>query len=262
VKQMKSLAKTGTVKKKPVKKKGDRETRVSKPRSIRKIQSEFITSMSHQFRTPLATFQSSVELLEYYCASGNEERQHETFRKIKRTLSYLNATIENITSLYKYSSARARLQFQNIDLRKFVGDLLDELVFSISNTHLLQFYIQPDLKEINGDEFVLKQILLNLIHNAIKFSPEGGQIKLDIQKTGRQIEFVVRDEGIGIDKTDLKKIFSPFIRGKNVTLIQGAGLGLSIVKNLVRLHKGKIYCESKLNEGTTFRVKIPAGQLQ
>lgn len=226
-------------------------------RAMRKFQSDFITSTSHQFRTPLATFQSSIELLEYYVNEGNADRQLETIQKIKRTLRYLNTTIENITTLYKHTSSKQKLSFKSINLQKFSNELLDELVFSISQTHFILINIEPELIEITSDEFVLKQILLNLIHNAIKFSPNGGQIKLEILRTGKYIEFVVKDEGIGIDKDDLKKIFTPFTRGKNATSIPGAGLGLAIVRNLARLLKAKIDCTSKLNEGSTFRVRIP-----
>ncbi|MDP2038383.1 MAG: HAMP domain-containing sensor histidine kinase [Ignavibacteria bacterium] len=224
---------------------------------MRKFQSDFITSTSHQFRTPLATFQSSIELLEYYINESNTDRQLETIQKIKRTLRYLNTTIENITTLYRHTSSKQKLSLKSVNLQKFSNDLLDELVFGISKTHFLQINIEHELKEITSDEFVLKQILLNLIHNAIKFSPNGGQIKLEILPAGKYIEFVVKDEGIGINKDDLKKIFTPFIRGKNATSIPGAGLGLAIVRNLARLLKAKMDCSSKLNEGSTFRVRIP-----
>lgn len=226
-------------------------------RAMRKFQANFITSTSHQFRTPLATFQSSIELLEYYINESNTDRQLETIQKIKRTLSSLNTTIENITTLYKYSASKQKLSLKPINLQKFSNELLDELVFSISPAHFILINIEPELKEISSDEFVLKQILLNLIHNAIKFSPNGGQIRLEILKAGRYIEFVVKDEGIGIGKNDFKKIFTPFTRGKNVTSIPGAGLGLAIVSNLSRLLKAKIDCTSKLNEGSTFSVKVP-----
>lgn len=226
-------------------------------RAMRKFQSDFITSTSHQFRTPLATFQSSIELLEYYINESNTDRQLETIQKIKRTLRSLNTTIENITTLYKYSASKQKLSLKPINLQQLSNELLDELVFSISKTHFLQINIEPEVTEIFSDEFVLKQILLNLVHNAIKFSPNGGQIKLEILRAGRYIEFVVKDEGIGIGKNDLKKIFTPFTRGKNVTSIPGAGLGLAIVRNLARLLRAKINCISKLNEGSTFTVKVP-----
>lgn len=254
---MKQLKKNNATKALKVSAKAKHSPKSNLPtRAMRKFQSDFITSTSHQFRTPLATFQSSIELLEYYINESNTDRQLETIQKIKKTLRSLNTTIENITTLYKHSASKQKLSLKPINLQQFSNELLDELVFSISKTHFLQISIEDGLKEITSDEFILKQILLNLIHNAIKFSPNGGQIKLDILRSGRYIEFIVKDEGIGIDKSDLKKIYTPFKRGKNTTLIPGAGLGLAIVQNFARLLKAKVDCTSKLNEGTTFRIKV------
>lgn len=225
--------------------------------SLRKLQAEFISSTSHQFLTPLSTIQSSVELLEYYIKKENYTRQQEIINKIKRSIVNLTETLEGITSLYKYSSLKQKLNLKNISIRKFINDLLEEVVVNIGDSHLIIVNIEPDLNSINCDEFIIKQILLNLINNAVKFSPEGGQIKLDIKKRKKRIEFSVKDEGVGIAKSDLKKLYNPFYRGKNAAAIPGAGLGLAIVKNLTQLLDAKIKCISNLNEGTEFRIFIP-----
>lgn len=226
-------------------------------RSLKKLQSDFITSTSHQFRTPIATFQSSIDLLEYYIKKGNTTRQQETIEKIKKTLRYLTDTLENLSTLYRHTLSKQKLTPKTINIRKFCNDLLEDVVINISNTHFILINIEQGIDFITCDEFVLKQILLNLIHNAIKFSPKGGQIKLEVSRKGKFLEFVVKDEGIGIEKEDLKKIFNPFIRGKNAMTIPGAGMGLAIVKNLVKMHSAKIECISVVNQGTEFKIKIP-----
>ena len=225
-------------------------------KKFKKLQSEFISSTSHQFRTPLSTLQSSVELLEFYIKKGNTARQQEIIEKIKRSIISLTETLEKITTLYRYNLLKETLNFKRIDLKKLINELLDEVVVNISDSHLIGVSIEPGVKEIRCDGFIIKQILLNLINNAIKFSPQGGQIKIDINRNKRWIEFLVRDEGIGINKNDLEKLFQPFFRGRNSGNIPGVGLGLTIVENLTKMHRGRIECTSKLNEGAEFKLRI------
>jgi signal transduction histidine kinase len=225
---------------------------------IKKLQSEFISSTSHQFRTPLSTIQSSVELLEFYIKRENTARQLEIIDKIKRSIFSLTDTLERITSLYKNSSLKEKLILKRTDPRKMINELLQEIVINISDSHFIITDLDPQLKSIKCNEFIVKQILLNLIHNSVKFSPQGGQIKISVKRDKKWIEFAVRDEGIGISKNDLSKIFHPFFRGKNTGTVEGVGLGLAIVKNLSTIHKGKIECTSNLEKGTEFRFKIRA----
>ncbi|MCL4550466.1 MAG: HAMP domain-containing histidine kinase [Bacteroidetes bacterium] len=224
---------------------------------LKKLQSEFITSTSHQFRTPLSTLQSSVDLLELYIEKENTARQLEIISKIKRSINYLTDTVDRITALYKFGSSKEKLKVKKINLRKFINDILDEVAVNISSTHYVNVNIESGLNTIKCNEFILKQILLNIINNAIKFSPQGGQIQMDIKTEKKFVAFAVRDEGVGIDKADLKNLFQPFFRGKNVSTIPGAGLGLAIVKRLGKIHKARIQCASEVNKGTQFRVSIP-----
>lgn len=223
---------------------------------LKKLQTEFITSTSHQFRTPLSTLQSSVDLLELYIEKENTARQLEVISKIKKSINYLTNTIDEITALYKYGSSKEKLLVRKVDIRKFINDILDEVAVNISSTHYVNVNIEPGLTTVKCNEFVLKQILLNIINNAIKFSPGGGQIQLDIKADKKFVEFTIRDEGVGIDKSDLQNLFRPFFRGKNVSTIPGAGLGLAIVKRLGKIHKARIQCTSEVNKGTQFRVTI------
>lgn len=221
------------------------------------MQAEFITSTSHQFRTPLSTLQSSVELLAYYIKKENLLRQQEVLNRIKKSIDNLTETLERITEFYKYNVYGRELQPVSIDIRKFINDLIEEVTVNLSNTHILIVNIDENIKEIVCDEFILKQIILNLINNAIKFSPEGGQIRLEIRFITKRLEFSVKDEGIGITQHDLKKLFEPFFRGGNASAIPGVGLGLTIVKNYSDMIGGKIKCSSKLIEGSEFKLLIP-----
>jgi len=223
---------------------------------LRKLQSEFITSTSHQFRTPLSTLQSSLDLLELYIEKGNTARQLEVISKIKRSIAYLTDTVDKIVTLYKFGSSKEKLKLRKTNVREFVNDILDEVAVNIGSAHYINVNIENGLNAIKCNEFILKQILLNIINNAVKFSPQGGQILMDIKSDKKFVEFIVRDEGVGIDKSDLKNLFQPFFRGKNVSTIPGAGLGLAIVKRLGKIHKARIQCSSEVNKGTRFRVAI------
>lgn len=216
---------------------------------------EILSTISHQLRTPLSTILSSVDLLEFYIKKKNASRQLQVLNKIKRSVINLRNVIDTITELYKKQNQK--LNIKKIEIRKFINDLIEEITVEAKEDHLINVHIEYENKYFYADELVLKQILVNLFLNSIKFSPEGGQILLTVKKENRYLEFSVRDEGIGIDEKEIKYLFKPFYRAKNALEIPGFGLGLAIVEKLVKLHKGKIFCKSSLNKGAEFIVFIP-----
>lgn len=228
--------------------------------SEKKMRYEFISATSHQFRTPLATLQSSVDLLEFYIKKGSTSRQTQIINKIKRSVKNLLATLDKITHLYKYESGKQKLNIDKFDLRRFVNEILEEVVVDAESSHFINVNIDSADRFIFGDPFILKHILINLLSNAIKFSPEGGQIQLSIKQTKNNFEFSVKDEGIGISNKDMNSLYEPFFRGANTELISGDGLGLAIVKNLAKIHKSKIECRSELGRGTEFNFKIKSSE--
>lgn len=225
--------------------------------SFKNMQYEFISSMSHQMRTPVASIQSSLEVLELYIRKENRARQVQTLNKIKKSLAGLVDSLERITRLYKHEVIKQKLKKTKIEPHKFFNDLLDEVIADSENKHYININIDSAINNFLADEFVLKQILINLLANAIKFSPEGGQIQLSVINNKKNFEISIKDEGVGIDKKDLNKLFQPFFRGGNAVTIPGDGLGLAIVKKLCDLHKIKIECFSRLNSGTEFKLNIP-----
>lgn len=242
------------------KKSKKRSVNNSRNRSIKKLQYEFINSTSHQLRTPIATIQSSLEVLELYIKRENTARQIQMLNRIKASLAGLKETLERITTIYKHEIIKQRLKVSQIEPHKFFNDLLVEVIIGTENTHYVNMNVDANVFKFFADEFVLKQILINLLNNSVKFSPAGGQIQLSVLMNKKQLEISVKDEGIGIDKKDLAKLYEPFFRGKNSTTIPGNGLGLTIVKKLCDMHKIKIECNSNLNKGTEFKLVIPQKQ--
>jgi len=142
-------------------------------------------------------------------------------------------------------------------LRDFLNGIVEEVGHSTKNTHTIKadFIGIPD--RITTDEKLLRNVLINLLTNAIKFSPGHEAIHLAISGNNGQLLFSVHDDGIGIPEEEVDTIFEPFVRGKGVTSIQGTGLGLSIVKRAVELLKGTIQAKSQVGSGTTFIVTLP-----
>lgn len=226
-------------------------------KEFKKLQYEFISSVSHQLRTPLAEMQSALDLLELYTKNENTSRQFQAIDKIKRSVNNLKDTIEQIAVLYKHELKKQKLNYVQINLRRFINELLDDILMLTGSSHFINVNFETEVKQITTDEIILKQILLNLLDNSIKFSPEGGQIQLSIKQNKKDVELSVKDEGIGITKNDYGKLYQPFYRGSNVGSIPGIGLGLAIVKKLTAILKAKIECNSQTGRGTEFILKIP-----
>ncbi len=224
--------------------------------ALKKLQYEFVSATSHQLRTPIASIQSSLDVLELYLKKENIARQLQTIHKIKKSIAGLNNTLERITTLYKNEFVKQKLNIAKIEPHKFFNDILDEVVVS-EESCLIIVNIEPQIKNIYADELVLKQIMINLLSNAVKFSPVGGQIRLSAWQDKKSINISVKDEGIGINKNDTKKMYQPFYRGANASILPGDGLGLAIVKKLCDLHKFHLTCISELNKGTEFILIIP-----
>ncbi|MEW6195706.1 MAG: HAMP domain-containing sensor histidine kinase [Bacteroidota bacterium] len=226
-------------------------------KEFKKLQYEFISSVSHQLRTPMAEMQSSLDLLELYTRKENTTRQLLAINKIKRSVDNLKSIIERITLLYKHELKKQKLNITKIEPRKFINELLDDILVRTGSNHFINVNFETEIKLIIADEIILKQILLNLLENAIKFSPDGGQIQLLLRQSKSVVEISVRDEGIGIAKSDYNKLYRPFYRGSNVGSIPGVGLGLAIVKKLAFILRAKIECYSETGKGTEFILKIP-----
>jgi signal transduction histidine kinase len=250
--------KAGEVIKTKAVKKNKKKTEVKrKTSSIKKLQYDFINSTSHQLRTPIASIQSSLDVLELYINKENTARQIQVVNKIKKSLDGLKDTLERITTLYKSEVANTKLKNVKLEPHKFFNDILDEIMVLSGEMYFININFELTKKYIYADEFVLKQIIINLLNNAVKFTPGGGQIRMFVKSDKNTLKISIKDEGIGISKKDIKKLFNPFFRGSNVSAIPGDGLGLAIVKKLCSLHKAEIFCESEVNRGTEFILTIP-----
>lgn len=240
-------------------------------RELSQMKSDFISVVSHEFRTPLTTIQSASELLEHY--EWTKEEQVEQLHQIQAEVKHMTALMEDVLFLSRANANKSKINLSEFDILAFCAQLLRQIQRTfgenydlhscfcdqVNNTSVDNLHLQSDLPFLNMkmDEKLLRQILTNLLTNAIKYSPENSRVDFKIIIDHQTITFVVRDCGIGIPEEDLEHLFSAFHRGKNVGILPGTGLGLSIVKNCVDIHKGSISVSSNLDIGTEFTVVLP-----
>ncbi len=240
-------------------------------RELSQMKTDFISVVSHEFRTPLTTIQSASELLEYY--EWSKEEQVEQLHQIQSEVKHMTALMEDVLFLSRSNTNKVKLNLTKFDLLSFCTQLLRQmqrtfasdyslnsfLYISSNNTSIENPHLQDNLSNIlvKMDDKLLRQILTNLLTNAIKYSPQNKKVDFQINVEQEQVRFVVSDHGIGIPEEDLENLFGAFHRGKNVGILPGTGLGLSIVKNCIDIHNGSISVESQLDIGTKFTVVLP-----
>lgn len=224
-------------------------------KELNAMKTRFVSMASHEFRTPLSTILSSASLIEKY-ADRNEKILNHT-RKIKNSVSNLTFILNDFLSVGKLEDGKITATAKAIGLNSFIKELVSDMQGVLKlNQKILIEGTEEDITLIS-DPNMLRNILINLMSNAIKFSDEGKQITLSYHKVEKNTVISVSDEGIGIPEEEQKHLFTRFFRAENVTNIQGTGLGLYIVKKMVELLKGNITFVSKINQGTTFTITIP-----
>jgi signal transduction histidine kinase len=232
---------------------------LEKEKELNELKTRFITTTSHEFRTPLATILSSAELLEYYSHKLPESEKQELLQQIETATKRMTQLLNDVLAINKAEAGKVELKPAPLNLEKFCREIVAEMQLSAGNKHEIVFVNSGDCTSAVMDEKVLQHILSNLLSNAIKYSPAGGIVEFKLACQDREATFQIQDSGIGIPPKDREKLFESFHRAQNVGNIAGTGLGLSIVKRMVDLHGGKISVQSEVGVGTTFTVTIPTG---
>jgi PAS domain S-box-containing protein len=233
------------------------ESLLRKEKEVNEMKSRFISTTSHEFRTPLASILSSIEILERYSDKLPAERKAEHFSKIKQAINYVTDLLNDLLMINKSEIDRLHFKPEKIDLPLLIQDCLDRIKYSSDEKFVFTFNFASDQAIYYLDYRLMNFVLNNLLSNAVKFSPNGGNIEVSVKNLGNNLIISVKDQGLGIDSDEIEKIFEPFYRGKNSTTTKGTGLGLSIVKNAVEVHKGTIEVKSQPNLGTEFILTIP-----
>jgi PAS domain S-box-containing protein len=228
---------------------------LNKEKELNELKSRFVSMASHEFRTPLTTMKSSLSLVTKYGEQDDKENQVKHLNKIKTSINNLTDILNDFLSVSKLEEGRIENIPEEMNLKGFIADIIAEMQTMAVRKKLVHAHSGNERVAI--DKKLLKNVLFNLISNAIKFSPEDVPIEVNTQVLNSSVKISVKDHGMGIPKDDQKHLFERFFRGHNAMHIQGTGLGLNIVARYAELMNGSIDFESKENKGTTFTIIIP-----
>lgn len=234
---------------------------LERERELSELRSSFVSLVSHEFRTPLTTIQSSAELLKYYGHRFSDEKKQNHFRRIQTAVSRMTQLLNDVLIIGKTEAGKLKFEPSPLDVVTFCQDIVESMQISIHPQHRINFVMQGNFSNACMDERLLGHIITNLLSNAIKYSPQGGTVEFDLSSHSGWGVFKIKDTGIGIPQQELEHLFDSFGRASNVGTIPGTGLGLAIVKQCVDLHQGKVSVESELEKGTTFTVRLPLNEL-
>jgi PAS domain S-box-containing protein len=229
---------------------------LNKEKLLSEIKSRFVSMASHEFRTPLSTVLSSASLLARYTAAEEQDKRNRHIGKIKSSVKHLNDILEDFLSLGKLDEGKVTTSCAEFDLKELITETTEEMKGLLKKSQEIHLDFIGNTN-VYSDKKLVKNILINLISNASKFSNEGMIIEVKGEARSEEAIVSVADHGIGIPKEDQDHLFSSFFRAANAANIQGTGLGLHIVKRYVDLLGGSVHLQSELNEGTTVIFEIP-----
>jgi PAS domain S-box-containing protein len=242
--------------------KAEEATRVAleQQRKVNELLARFVSMTSHEFRTPLAAILTSAEILRRYEARLVESERQELYQSIEAGVKRLTVMLDNVLAFGRAETGRLDFRPCPVDLRRLCEDIMDELRRAQQAEgagHEIELTWLARERVACVDEKLVRQILGNLLSNALKYSPASRRARLEVSRTEAGLSFVVQDEGIGIPPEDLPNLFGTFRRARNVGAIAGTGLGLAIVKRAVDCHGGAIDVASALGRGTRVSVTLP-----
>ena len=230
-------------------------------KKLNRIKSDFLNVTSHELRTPMVAIKGYVQLLSDMSLGEVTEKQKKALDIVLRNTVRLNNLVQDILDVSRLESGTMKFIPEKTDTRQMVEEIAETMQSSASMMEIkINADIEDNLPELTVDSGRIKQVIVNLVNNAIKFSPRGSNINMQARKEGAYVLFEVRDFGRGIPKDKKEKIFETFYQvdcAKDSKLLGGAGMGLAISRGIVIAHGGKIWVESKVGVGSTFRFALP-----
>lgn len=230
---------------------------LEKEKELSHLKSRFVSMASHEFRTPLSSIQLSAVLTEKYAQQNDEANIHKHIGKIKNSVSNLTSILNDFLSLERLEAGKVEPVYVEFDLVKFAEEITEEMQLIAKQNQNIVYQHTGTTSMVKLDQTLLRNCIINLIGNAIKYSGENTFIEFNSEITADKLIIVVKDNGIGIPDTDQKHLFEAFFRAHNTGNIPGTGLGLNIVTRYASLMQGKIEFKSKVNQGTSFTISFP-----
>jgi len=230
---------------------------ISELRRLESVRREFVANVSHELRTPLTSIRALVETLEAG-AIEDETISMDFLGRIVGEVDRLTELVEDLLDLARLEAGRTRLRYERADPVELVRTGAERLRAQVERARLMLTVTHGDnLRKIDVDRTRIEQVLINLVHNAIKFTPAGGEIRVDVRQEAGRTRIRVADTGVGIAEDEQLRLFERFYKSDKARNTGGTGLGLAIAKHIVQSHGGEISVESVAGEGATFTVSLP-----
>lgn len=237
--------------------KADLHDALIKEKELNDLKSRFVSMVSHEFRTPLATILSSLALVRKYGEINDAAKQDKHLDRIRTAVNNLTDMLNDVLSLSKLEEGRVLVTPEPVSIPAFVTEQVQDLQPVAPAGQEISYTHEGSDEPVLTDRKILRHILFNLLSNALKFSPEKTPVELYTRLSENRLEITVRDHGIGIAEEDQRHLFERFFRAQNAVNIQGTGLGLNIVSRYVELLQGTITLRSQLGQGTEFILHLP-----
>jgi len=226
---------------------------LEKEKELNELKSRFVSMASHEFRTPLSTILSSAYLIDKYTAANDQAKRQKHVQSIVSAVIMLTDILNDFLSVGKIEEGKIQIRINPFNIREVIKIMIAEIKPNLKKGQKVT-YTHTGNQQVLLDQSALKHIMMNLLTNASKFSPENTTIKIQTTAEPHQIIFSIKDKGIGISKEDQKHLMERFFRGANAGNIQGTGLGLHIVSKYAQMMNGHVSCISELEKGTEFVV--------
>ena len=230
---------------------------LEREKELGRLKTSFVSMASHEFRTPLTSIKATSDVILRYFDKLSKDDINKRLEKIKREVEDMTTMLEDILIIGKSNAQKLKYNPELLNIVSLIKNIINEYQLNEFENRSIVYKTPLPVIFARVDKKWIKHIIINLFSNAIKYSDQEKQIEISIKKDKNGISFSFKDYGIGISKQDIKELFTPFHRGKNVQDISGTGLGLSILQKAVELHKGKIEVKSKIGKGSNFKIILP-----
>ncbi|MBJ7882052.1 PAS domain-containing sensor histidine kinase [Gelidibacter salicanalis] len=239
--------------------KAEKETQIALKKEIElnELKTKFLSLVSHEFKTPLSGILSSTVLLGKYKLAEEQEKRDKHLNTIISKVHYLNNILNDFLSVERLETGKVNYTFKTFKLSKVLNEVIYNANMLLKDGQNIHYPENIDDMSLHQDEKILELSLSNIVHNAIKYSPEHTNIEIKISQNDKNTVFKIKDNGIGIPEVEQKNIFNRYFRAENVLNIQGTGIGLNIVKSHLENLGGTIVFTSKQHEGSVFKITLP-----
>jgi signal transduction histidine kinase len=232
---------------------------VSRELAVSRMQSDFVSAVSHEFRTPLTSMLHLTDSLDRGIVP-DEDRRRQYYSALAHETMRLHRLVESLLNFGRMEAGAFEYRLEPVDLAALAGDVVDEFQKeSASGGHRFELRAERGLPPLRVDREALSRALWNLLDNAVKYSPGRPAVWIELAREGKRIALRVRDQGPGIPVEEQKEIFNKFVRGSSAQAsnVKGTGIGLAIVRHMIRAHGGEVRVESRPGEGSTFTILLP-----